>query len=291
MPRQRLSKKQREELNATSMLDQTDSRLIRKCSRDGQVQLIKRAASYPEVERVLVHPAIKKALCEAAGPDRGWLGKVRPIDGHYYHFHIRIGCPPGSTTCKPQKAPTGEDGCGKEVQEWLARLAPSKTSACAEAAGLQTQAAKAADHAGAVAARMHGSAGKRTRWGCGSTRSQDRSARHCPGARIAEAASAPGEFCEEVAARRDVTKRRSNCLASETNARFFWVRFLAGAARWTCLCRRAQLREPPICHPGRAHLREPGPRKAAPTASDKFCAFGRLCAGSRLGGRKLPWPG
>ncbi|MEQ1672352.1 MAG: penicillin-insensitive murein endopeptidase, partial [Hyphomicrobium sp.] len=66
-------------------------------------------------------------LCEAAGPDRGWLGKVRPIQGHYYHFHIRIGCPAGSAqSCAPQKPVTGEDGCGKEVQEWLARLAPPK---------------------------------------------------------------------------------------------------------------------------------------------------------------------
>jgi penicillin-insensitive murein DD-endopeptidase len=126
MPSQRLNKKQREELSATSMLDQTDIAVDPKVFTDGQVKLLKRAASYPDVERVLVHPAIKKALCEAAGPDRGWLGKVRPIGGHYYHFHIRIGCPPGSATCEPQKAPTGEDGCGKEVQEWLARLAPSK---------------------------------------------------------------------------------------------------------------------------------------------------------------------
>lgn len=127
MPNRRLSRKEREELNATSMLDSTDLAVDPKVFTPGHVQLIKRAASYPEVERVLVHPAIKKALCEAAGPDRGWLGKVRPIQGHYYHFHIRIGCPAGSTTCAPQKPTTGEDGCGKEVQEWLARLTPSKT--------------------------------------------------------------------------------------------------------------------------------------------------------------------
>lgn len=126
MPDKRLSRKEREELNATSMLDSTDIAVDPKVFTPGHVQLIKRAATYPDVERVLVHPAIKKALCEAAGPDRAWLGKVRPIQGHYYHFHIRIGCPPGSTTCTPQKPTTGEDGCGKEVQEWIARVTPRK---------------------------------------------------------------------------------------------------------------------------------------------------------------------
>jgi penicillin-insensitive murein DD-endopeptidase len=129
MPDHKLSHKEREEINATSMLDSTDLAVDKKIFTEGQVKLIKRAASYPEVERVLVHPAIKKALCEAAGTDRKWLDKVRPIAGHYYHFHIRIACPPGSTTCAPQKPPPGDDGCGKEVQEWLARLAPSKTPA------------------------------------------------------------------------------------------------------------------------------------------------------------------
>lgn len=126
MPSKRLTRKEREEISATSMLDQTDLAVDPKIFTEQHVKLIKRAASYPAVERVLVHPAIKKSLCEAAGTDRKWLGKVRPIGGHYYHFHIRIGCPPGSTVCKPQVPPTGDDGCGKEVQEWLARLAPPK---------------------------------------------------------------------------------------------------------------------------------------------------------------------
>ncbi len=126
MPAKRFTRKEREDISATSMLDQTDLAVDPKVFTEKHVKLIKRAASYPEVERVLVHPAIKKALCEAAGADRKWLGKVRPIGGHYYHFHIRIGCPPGSTVCKPQTATTGDDGCAKEVDEWLARLAPPK---------------------------------------------------------------------------------------------------------------------------------------------------------------------
>lgn len=127
MPDRRLSRREREDISATSMLDSTDIAVDPKVFTPGHVQLIKRAASYPEVERVLVHPAIKKALCEAAGPDRAWLGKVRPIQGHYYHFHIRIGCPAGSSdACKPQVPVTGDDGCGKEVDEWIARVTPYK---------------------------------------------------------------------------------------------------------------------------------------------------------------------
>jgi len=127
MPERTLSKKEREEISATSMLDKTDIAVDPKVFTDKHIALIKRAASYPEVERVLVHPAIKKALCLAAGNERAWLGKVRPIGGHYYHFHIRIKCPLGYVGCKPQTPPTGEDGCGKEVDEWLARLTPPKT--------------------------------------------------------------------------------------------------------------------------------------------------------------------
>ncbi len=129
MPDRKLTKKEREDISATSMLDQTDLGVDPAVFTEKHVKLIKRAASYPEVERVLVHPAIKKALCQAAGTDRGWLGKVRPIQGHYYHFHIRIGCPAGSVGCVPQKATTGEDGCAKEVDEWLERLARAKLPA------------------------------------------------------------------------------------------------------------------------------------------------------------------
>jgi penicillin-insensitive murein endopeptidase len=83
---------------------------------------VKRAASYREVERVFVHPAIKKALCDSAGTDRRWLSKVRPIWGHYYHFHVRMDCPPGSAACETQAPVPGDDGCGKELADWYALL-------------------------------------------------------------------------------------------------------------------------------------------------------------------------
>jgi penicillin-insensitive murein DD-endopeptidase len=78
-------------------------------------KLIKRAASYSEVDRIFVHPAIKKVLCEQAGKDRAWLAKVRPWWNHYYHFHVRLTCPPGAEGCEGQKPVSGDDGCGKEL--------------------------------------------------------------------------------------------------------------------------------------------------------------------------------
>jgi penicillin-insensitive murein DD-endopeptidase len=119
MPNRRLTEKEREDLSATSMLT-TDSMSVDPAVWTGRhVALIRLAALSPSVERVLVHPAIKKALCDSAGDQRGWLAKVRPYWGHYYHMHVRIACPPDSTTCRGQAPPPGDEGCGKEVDDWL----------------------------------------------------------------------------------------------------------------------------------------------------------------------------
>ena len=123
MPDRRLSDKEREDLSATSMLADDRVSVNPKVWTDAHVRLLKRAASFPEVERVLVHPAIKKALCTspvAKEKDHAWLNKVRPIWGHYYHFHIRIACPKGSTNCEAQPPVGNEDGCGAELDRWLA---------------------------------------------------------------------------------------------------------------------------------------------------------------------------
>ena len=123
MPDRTLTRREREDMSAVSMLKNAGE-VDPKVWGDGQVKLIKRAASYPAVERILVHPALKKALCEAAGTDRAWLKKVRPIFGHYYHFHIRIGCPKGSGNCQAQPPVPDGDGCGTELTDWLKRVAP-----------------------------------------------------------------------------------------------------------------------------------------------------------------------
>jgi len=82
-------------------------------------QLIRRAASYPEVERILVNPGIKKKLCDTVTGDRSWLRKVRPFWGHDYHMHVRIGCQPGSVGCKGQADVAQGDGCDKSLAWWF----------------------------------------------------------------------------------------------------------------------------------------------------------------------------
>ena len=85
----------------------------------GHIGILKAAAQDPKVERVLVNAAIKKALCRQAGNDRAWLSKVRPVWGHDYHFHVRIGCPRNNPECTPQPAPADADGCGKDLDWWF----------------------------------------------------------------------------------------------------------------------------------------------------------------------------
>lgn len=126
MPDHRLSEKEREDLSATSMLAKDGLSVDPAVWTPAHAQLIRRAAGYADVERVLVHPAIKKALCEAKDGDRSVLHKIRPYWGHYYHMHIRIACPPGSDNCQAQGPPPSDDGCGKELTDWLARLKPPK---------------------------------------------------------------------------------------------------------------------------------------------------------------------
>ncbi len=123
MPDRVLTRIEREQISATSMLDKTSLAVNEEVFTDTQVAVIKRAASYREVQRIFVHPAIKKALCEKAGSDRRWLAKVRPLWGHYYHFHIRMHCPNGG--CRSQKSVTGDYGCGKEVDRWLKKIKAS----------------------------------------------------------------------------------------------------------------------------------------------------------------------
>jgi penicillin-insensitive murein endopeptidase len=120
MPVRVLTPKEREEVEATSVI-QDRWRVNPKVWTEGHARLIRRAASYPEVARIFVHPPIKKALCEWAKGDRSWLAKVRPYYGHTYHFHIRMRCPRDNPGCTNQPVPGPVDGtgCGQELAHWL----------------------------------------------------------------------------------------------------------------------------------------------------------------------------
>ncbi len=101
-----------------------------------QQALIETAARHPRVDRIFANAAIKQALCQSAGQDRGWLRKVRPWWGHDAHIHVRLSCPPGNTQCIQQAPVPAEDGCGSDLAWWFSdealnprKKAPSKRPA------------------------------------------------------------------------------------------------------------------------------------------------------------------
>ena len=80
--------------------------------------VLKAAASDPAVARIFVFAGAKVQMCKDATGDRSWLNKIRPWYGHHLHFHVRLKCPKGSTSCVDQAPPPPGDGCA-EAQEWV----------------------------------------------------------------------------------------------------------------------------------------------------------------------------
>ena len=119
MPARRLAVDERETMSATNVVAANWMDVDPARWTEQHRNIIRLAAMESAVVRIFVNPAIKQALCRDPGPDRGWLSKVRPMWGHNYHFHIRIGCPAGDETCVDQDPPPGGDGCGKELSDWL----------------------------------------------------------------------------------------------------------------------------------------------------------------------------
>ncbi|MFZ1816002.1 MAG: penicillin-insensitive murein endopeptidase [Rhizobiaceae bacterium] len=127
MPDQRLNYRDREDLSAISVLKKNSFYVDDARWTQAHMKLLRDAASFREVERILVHPGVKKKLCDTVGGDRSWLAKIRPYYGHHYHFHLRIGCPAGSPNCKPQKPTGSADGCDKSLAWWFEEgLVPKK---------------------------------------------------------------------------------------------------------------------------------------------------------------------
>jgi penicillin-insensitive murein DD-endopeptidase len=120
MPERTLTVREREDMAATPMVKDRQT-LDTSAWSEARAKLIKRAASYPEVARIFVHPPIKAELCRWATGDRSWLAKVRPYFNHTYHFHVRLKCPVGMKGCKNQAPAVPKDGtgCGEELSYWM----------------------------------------------------------------------------------------------------------------------------------------------------------------------------
>jgi penicillin-insensitive murein endopeptidase len=119
MPDHTLSADEREKMGARSVLRAGKLEIDPALWSGAYGRLIRRAVSYPEVERVFVSAAIKLQLCQDAGANTAWLRKVRPWAGHDDHIHVRLRCPPGQAGCADQAEPPPGDGCGAELAEWF----------------------------------------------------------------------------------------------------------------------------------------------------------------------------
>lgn len=120
----RLSPAQRESLSSVSITDPRGVGLTGAWN-PGHMAIMRAAARDPRVERILVDPVAKVAMCQAERGDRAWLRKIRPINDHNYHFHVRLSCPRGSI-CDRQDPPPPGNGCA-EAAEWIKnRIDPSR---------------------------------------------------------------------------------------------------------------------------------------------------------------------
>jgi len=121
MPDRRLTRKEREETSAFSLVAADKVHLNPKTWTPAEAAFVKTAAEQPEVQRVLVNAVIKKELCRLEGKHHySWMAKVRPWYGHADHIHVRLKCPADSPHCRAQAPVPGGDGCGeKELAFWF----------------------------------------------------------------------------------------------------------------------------------------------------------------------------
>jgi penicillin-insensitive murein endopeptidase len=119
MPARTLTPLEREEMSATNVVREDGLDVDPTKWTPAHMALIKAAAEQPEVERIFVNPAIKKAICRDATGDRSWLRKVRPFWGHNYHFHVRIACPPDEASCREQEPVPPGEGCDASLAWWF----------------------------------------------------------------------------------------------------------------------------------------------------------------------------
>ncbi len=119
-----LSRSDRESLSSVSVRS-ADQRGLTEHWTPRHAEVLRAAASDPRVDRVFVAAAVKIEMCRTATPaDTPWLQRIRPIQGHNYHFHVRLRCPAGSRACETQ-TPTvadlsnGGNGCDDTLTWWV----------------------------------------------------------------------------------------------------------------------------------------------------------------------------
>jgi penicillin-insensitive murein endopeptidase len=118
-PKPPLPVAQREFAEMPSVLTADRDAVDRQRWRPEHVRLLSMAAEFDAVDRIFVHPVIKRELCRNAAGDRRWLRKIRPWYGHHEHFHVRLKCPFGSAECAAQGPIPAGDGCDATLDWWF----------------------------------------------------------------------------------------------------------------------------------------------------------------------------
>jgi penicillin-insensitive murein endopeptidase len=116
-----LTTEEREEMSATDIVQPDLLDVIPEHYTPAHTALLRRAALMPDLDRIFINAAIKKAACrDTAGDkagDRAWLRKLRPWPGHTHHFHVALTCP--NAGCDKRNPIPAGDGCGKELNHWF----------------------------------------------------------------------------------------------------------------------------------------------------------------------------
>jgi penicillin-insensitive murein DD-endopeptidase len=120
------SEEERESWVAPSMLNADKRTLDPQRWTQAQIEMLRIAVQHDQVERIFVHPLIKRELCNSV-KDRRWLRKIRPWWGHDDHFHVRLRCPDHDRQCVPQDAVPEGDGCDATLAWWFSPEAEEKT--------------------------------------------------------------------------------------------------------------------------------------------------------------------
>ncbi|MBU2957388.1 penicillin-insensitive murein endopeptidase [Paracoccus sp. 1_MG-2023] len=112
-----LSRQQRENISSVSAVASNGLGLSGAWTPQ-HMSILRAAANDSRVERIFTDPVVKVAMCQMETGNRAWLRKIRPLNNHDYHFHVRLNCPAGSICERQNPIPAG-DGCA-EAAEWLA---------------------------------------------------------------------------------------------------------------------------------------------------------------------------
>ena len=114
------SKKTRDTLSADSVLNRNRTGLDKRKWNDHLRRLLLIASDDNRVDRIFVHPTIKRDMCQTTkGEDRKLLRKLRPWFGHHDHFHVRLKCPSGSNLCENQAPVPAGTGCDESLAWWF----------------------------------------------------------------------------------------------------------------------------------------------------------------------------